>query len=241
MIPLHQEHTTMKRHDFLSDDMKMADLICRHPKLLQLLSRFGITIGFGDQRIGDTCRSHNVNPQLFLLIVNVYYYADFSPKPSDLETLDVDGLLTYLQASHHYYLNEKLPHIENHINHIADSCPPTLGLTLRRFYQEYKSEVISHIEYEEHNVFPYLQALRNDNTIADYHIGHYLSNHIDIEDKLNDLVSIMVKYLPGDILPTERINLVGDIIQLSEDLSCHNRIEEQILIPYVESLEASLL
>lgn len=218
----------------------MADLISSYPKLLQLLSRFGISLGFGDQRIGDTCRRHNINPKLFLIIVSVYNNADFAPKANDLRILDVDGLMTYLQASHHYYLNEKLPHIENHINHIADSCPTTLGLTLRRFYQEYKSEVISHIEYEENNVFPYLLALHNKSTISDYHIGHYLSNHIDIEDKLNDLVSIMVKYLPGDILPTERINLVGDIIQLSEDLSCHNRVEEQILIPFVESLEASL-
>ena len=53
-------------------------------------------------------------------------------------------------------------------------------------------------------------------------------------------MNILLKYLPGDILPKERIEISLDIMELSADLSFHSRIEDYVLIPYVENLESSL-
>ena len=51
------------------------------------------------------------------------------------------------------------------------------------------------------------------------------------------MMNILLKYLPGDILPKERIEISYDIMELSDDLNRHSLIEEHILIPYVETLE----
>ncbi|MBQ4205054.1 MAG: hypothetical protein II662_00150 [Bacteroidales bacterium] len=51
------------------------------------------------------------------------------------------------------------------------------------------------------------------------------------------MMNILIKYLPGDILPKERVEISADIIELSADLISHSLIEDQILIPYVETLE----
>lgn len=51
------------------------------------------------------------------------------------------------------------------------------------------------------------------------------------------MISALLKYLPGDILPKERIEISLDIIELSDDLFSHALIEERILIPSVETLE----
>ena len=59
-------------------------------------------------------------------------------------------------------------------------------------------------------------------------------------DKLNDLTQIVYKYLPGNVLPEETWELVFDILQLSADIQKHARIEEKILIPYMEWLERSV-
>jgi len=50
-------------------------------------------------------------------------------------------------------------------------------------------------------------------------------------------MNILLKYLPGDILPKERIEISLDIMELSDDLNRHSLIEDRILTPYVELLE----
>ena len=51
------------------------------------------------------------------------------------------------------------------------------------------------------------------------------------------MMNILLKYLPGDILPKERIEISLDIMELSDDLNRHSLIEERILVPFVESIE----
>ncbi|MFA6779139.1 MAG: hemerythrin domain-containing protein, partial [Paludibacteraceae bacterium] len=61
--------------------------------------------------------------------------------------------------------------------------------------------------------------------------------HSNIEDKLSDLTNIIVKYLPAETMPDERISVWFDITQVSRDLNKHALIEEKILVPYVKHLE----
>lgn len=58
-------------------------------------------------------------------------------------------------------------------------------------------------------------------------------------DKLNDLTQIVYKYLPGNVLPEESIEVVFDILQLSADIQKHALIEEKILIPWFSWMERS--
>lgn len=220
-----------------SENMKMADLIIGNSKLLLTFQRFGMDLGFGDRSIGEVCRRNNVSPQFFLMICNVYCNDDFSPSPEDIKSVDPKTLINYLLESHKYYLNERLPHIEEHLNHIVHACIPKDGHTLSRFFQEYKNEVVDHFLYEEQHVFPYIQQIADDNVKTDYKIKVFHENHTNIEDKLSDLLNILVKYLPADVFPKERVEIALDISELSADLMSHTLIEERILIPFVRSLE----
>jgi regulator of cell morphogenesis and NO signaling len=97
-----------------------------------------------------------------------------------------------------------------------------------------------HIQYyEEEVVFPYIEALLKGQRTDSYKITEFEHNHTNIQDVLDDMMNILLKYLPGDILPKERIEISLDIMELSDDLSRHSLIEERILVPYVESIENS--
>ena len=63
--------------------------------------------------------------------------------------------------------------------------------------------------------------------------GHLSHNHSDLVDRLSDLTSIVLKYIPGDSLTEELNELVFGIMQLSSDLEKHALLEEKILIPYL--------
>ena len=216
----------------------MADLVLGNSKLLLMFPRFGMDLGFGDHSIAEVCAMNNVSTPFFLMICNVYCNDDYTPSPEDIASVDLKALTNYLLESHKYYLNERLPHIEEHLGHIIKACIPKYGNMLRRFFNEYKNEVVDHFIYEEKNVFPYLQQLANQDVKTDYKIKVFHENHTNIEDKLSDLMNILVKYLPADVFPKERIEIALDINELSDDLMSHALIEERVLIPFVESLEA---
>ena len=220
-----------------SGNMKLAGLISANHSLILMLPRFGIPLGFGDGSVSDICRKHNVSEDFFLLVCNVYTFDTYRPDKEELCGMDMSLLVPYLLASHRYYLKERLPHIEHHLQKIANHAAAKYGDMLMRFFDGYKQEVFAHFNYEEHTVFPYIGRLLNGTMSETYHIRDFAKSHSDVEDKLNDLTQILFKYLPGNVLPDESIEVVFDIFQLSADLNKHTLIEEKILVPYVEMLE----
>lgn len=221
-----------------SKDTKLAELLTEDRRLLQLLSRFGIGLGFGDRSVDYVCQMNHVNAELFLMICYIYSNSDFRPGKEELRHINMSDLLSYLKASHRYYLDERFPHIEVHLQNIIEACGQKYGPMLNHFYKEYKQEVMRHIQYyEEEVVFPYIEALFNGQPTGSYKIDEFEHNHTNIQDVLDDMMNILLKYLPGDILPKERIEISLDIMELSDDLNRHSLIEERILIPYVELLE----
>ena len=226
-----------KKTEF-SKHTKLAELMTNDRRLLQLLPRFGIGLGFGDRNVDQVCQTNHVSTELFLMICEIYSDGGFIPGKEALRHIDMGALLAYLKASHRYYLDERFPHIEEHLQHIIDACGQKHGPMLSHFYGEYKQEVMRHIKYyEEEVVFPYIETLLNGQRTDSYKINEFEHNHTNIQDTLDDMMNILLKYLPGDILPKERIEISYDIMELSDDLSRHSIIEERILIPNVESLE----
>lgn len=230
--------TMPKKKTPFSKDTKFAELMTDDRRLLQLLPRFGIRIGFGDRSVDQVCQMNQVNTDLFLMICEIYSDSGFKPEKHELQSIYMIDLLSYLKASHLYYLDDRFPHIEEHLNRIIEACGQKYGPMLSHFYDEYKQEVIRHIQYyEEEVVFPYIEALLKGEHTDSYKIDEFEHNHTNIQDTLDDMMNILLKYLPGDILPKECMEISYDIMELSDDLSRHSLIEERILIPCVESLE----
>ena len=226
----------MNKTPSFSEKSKLYELIAYNPKLLPLLSRFGIQLGFGDRSVDEVCRQNQVSTRLFMQVCALHFDPDTPIRMSAPDDADLTSLLSYLNASHRAYLDEHFPHIEMHLNRIIEAAGAKYGNMLNHFYNEYKREMVKHFKYEEEVVFPYISSLRKGE-MTDYSIDQFRHNHSNIEDALEDMTNILIKYLPGDILPSERICIATDIMELSADLTTHSRIEEQILIPFVESLE----
>jgi regulator of cell morphogenesis and NO signaling len=222
----------------LYKDMKMADLILSNYKLLQVLSRFGIKLGFGEKSIAEVCRLFDVSPELFLLVCNVYSVEDFLPGKEELSEIPLSQLISYLKKSHDYYLKERIPHIEEHLDCVAEKWDGRKGKILKQFFLEYKEEVANHLKYEEDVVFPYVNRV-NNNERSEYTITQFEENHSNIEDKLNDLKNIIIKYLPDTATSCRQNDILVDLFLMQEDLNKHTLIENKILIPFVQELEHS--
>ncbi|MCM1030676.1 MAG: hemerythrin domain-containing protein [Oscillibacter sp.] len=217
--------------------MKLADLIHTDYRLLLLLPRFGLNLGFGDKSVQECCKQHQISDKLFVMICNVYTSSHYLPSEEELDQVDINQLLSYLKRSHSYYLDNRLLTIQNQLAVISEHEGIQQQKILNRFFEEYKKEVIHHFEYEENTVFPYISAMKTGTNRNGYSIEIFEQNHTNIEDKLNDLKNIVIKYLPDTALLLEKTNMLFNIFSLEEDLCKHTLIEDRILIPLVQKQE----
>lgn len=217
---------------------KLADMILADPMLLGIIERLDISLGFGDATVEDICARYGLSSELFLMICNVYSFDTYRTNIEGLCRKDLPYLVAYLRASHRYYTEVCFPRLHEHIHAMVALLDPTNRGVIDRFYDDYQSEVDRHFAYEEDVVFPYIESLSTGGTpVEGYHIEQFGHNHSNIEEKLNDIKNIVLKYLPEGCAVTSRHQVLTDIFRIEKDLDRHTEIENLILIPLVEKLE----
>lgn len=230
-------------------EMKMADVVHTNHHLLHVINRFGIQLGFAEKTVEEICHESHVDIGFFLEIVNTFHDPAYFPV-QNLVKFKASMLVAYLQKTHAYYLDFKIPEIESYISRLLNdnSLEADTKQLLSAFFQQYKSELTIHIQKEEQRVYPYVLAL--EKYISDksgkeelaehlkaYSIHDYEEDHDDVEEKLFDLKNIIIKYIPR---PTDSrlLNVIlHELFELEKDLHNHGHIEDLILVPIVEKME----
>lgn len=218
-----------------NENTKAADLIMSCPKLLFVIPRFGIKLGFGEATVNQICTKAGISTSLFLLICNVYSHIGYLPEPEELEAINVSELLDYLKKSHNNYKNNQIPTLQEKILKVACDCGPK-GKSLTNFFKIYINEIIQHFEFEETMVYPYITGLTNKETSKGFTIKTYERKHTNIEEKLEDLKNILIKYIP-EVVTEDHQEVLLSLFQFEEDLNRHSLIENKILVPLVTTLE----
>ena len=225
----------MKNHKMYEPDDKMISLIRDNYNLLQSLGSFGISLGFGDKTVSQVCEEQHVDTYTFLAVVNftINGYRDFD----DASRLSMPTLLQYLKASHEYFIGFQLPFIRKELVDALDE-KDNLARLILKLYDEYARSVTSHMKYEENNVYPYVEELLQGKPVGDFEIDMYSKHHGQESNKLRELKSIIIKYLPSDGLHNNQLSAtLYDIYNNEEWLALHAEVEEQIFIPAVKRLE----
>lgn len=234
--------------------MKMAELVHQNYLLLPILNRFDIQLGFKDQTIKEVCTRQKINTDFFLVIVNSFHDHDYFPQ-EQLLGFPLSLILEYIKKSHKYYLDIKVPQIDELIKQLirkADESRKKELSLIEKFFEEYKAEIREHILDEEERVYPYVQAIdlafatgevddKLLSSIREQPIIQFQEGHTNVEDKLFDLKNIIIKYLPPLKDNTLSNSLLIELFRLERDLNDHARIEEKVLVPKVEYIETEIL
>ena len=230
--------TTEIQRIVFSESMKLADLIDVNFKLLNVLSRLGISLGFGENTISEVCQKQGINLESFLLICNIYTYDDYVPSAELLSSADPMTIVDYLHSSHAFYLDKEFASLEKNIKAMVEPCDDMQKKIVSKFVVDYKQQVENHFAYEETTVFPYVRALRQGKVTEGYSIEQFEENHSNIDETLGDLKNIVMKYLPDTCDTVLRNEVLYRIYRLDEDLAKHTIIEDRVLIPIVNKMEA---
>ncbi|WP_273369889.1 helix-turn-helix transcriptional regulator [Alistipes megaguti] len=216
-------------------DDRMCDLVCDRYAVLQVMSRFGIALGFGDKSIAEVCADNQVDTATFLAVVNLLMNHGLGEKLAD--GISVRALTDYLHNSHGYFLNFRLPAIRRKLIEAVDCAQNDVSFAILRFFDEYVAEVQRHMSYEEQRVFPYVEKLLAGERSADYSMEIFRRHHDQVDAKLGELKNIIIKYYPSG--STNELNgVLFDIFTCEQELASHNAVEDEILVPAVERLAA---
>ena len=139
--------------------MKIIELIDADYGLLSILLRLDIQLPFGDISIGEMCRRYDMSSALFLMICRMYACPDYEPDSASLTAADLPHLVRYLRSSHRYWLDTVIPRIGRGVDDVLQSCDRMQAEVLRKFYNDYCDEIRRHLQYEETEMFPYVERL----------------------------------------------------------------------------------
>ncbi len=219
------------------DSDHMCDVICDEPSLLQMLSRFGIPLGVGDQTVRQVCEAHGVDTATFLSVAN-FIKRGARGAADSIDKVSVSCLTEYLKQAHTYFLDFQLPAIRRKLLEALDcSQPGEVSYLILKFYDDYMGEVRKHMQHENRKVFGYVEQLLQGRRTGEYTISQFARGHNSIDVKLQELKNIIIKYYA----PTEQAELLNnvlyDIFTCEKDLRIHCQVEDDIFVPAVEILE----
>lgn len=204
---------------------KVSDLMAHEEDAIQIISRFGLEMGVGDQTIAQVCETHNVHTSTFLAVVN---YKVFQQRaiPADI---DIPTLQRYLNNAHTYFLDFRLPRLRRALIEAiipADQNTKIPGLILR-CYDEFVDEIRTHIEHENAGLFE--EHAHDDQRIT---------------DKLSEIKNLIIKYYPSPVstnpspITYQLISVMSDLWHTERDFADHCAIEDDILRPALAQLRA---
>lgn len=216
-------------------DDQLRLLIEENPNLLGVLSRFGLSFGFGDKRVKDACKDDGVDLNSFLAVCNFLCGKNYSAYP-----ISLPALMNYLRKAHVHFLDYLLPSIRRKlIEAINHSDISDVAFLLLKFYDDYVSEVHNHMQHENDDVFSYVSRLLSGEISENFRIRDYSLNHVSMTKRLNELKDVFIRHYhvkDNEILTSALI----DIIYCGNELNRHCEIENILFIPEVEKLEKSL-
>ena len=98
-----------------------------------------------------------------------------------------------------------------------------------------------HIQEEEKEVFPFVSAMVSlKKKLPSYSIHTFEEEHSNVDIKLNDLKSLIVKYVE----PVYDNNICNEflisLLRFENDIKNHARIEDKVLIPQVIEIERQM-
>jgi len=149
----------MQQHKFTART-RMSELINEDASLLSSISRFGISLGFGDKTVKEACEANAIDCNTFLAVVNFLSEGNVEITET-YNNISIKSVINYLKNAHSYFLDYKLPSIRAKLIDAVDSSDQSIPyrVVFIKFFDEYFDEVRKHMDYEDKTVFPYVIQL----------------------------------------------------------------------------------
>ncbi len=226
--------------------MLVGQLVAEDYRAADVLRRYGIDFCCGGKRtLEEACSQQGIDCEQLCSELERLGESGLSPAHNP-NHWSADFLAEYIVQVHHRYLRENLPILLEYTEKIArvhGKRHPELRI-VEKLVQQLSEELMSHLEKEEHVLFPYVISLCRS---AEYQRPPFLTakNPISVmeleHENAAEMLEALRQYtadftLPEDSCTTYRIAF-AKLRELDEDLRQHVHLENNILFPKALELE----
>lgn len=196
----------------------------------------------------EELRGLGIQPEFLLALLDVFENPT-AFQPSQFSHFNLEIIVDYLHKTHAYYMDKKLPEIEQSILQLINAYPERhpLLLLLNTFYHDYKNHLLKHIEVEEQELMPYILTLEKKaqgHTVANLNspltVKQFIDQHHDTEKDLEEIRNTILHYSPPIENKTLYRILLSQLQVLEKDLAIHALIEDDVLLPRALDIENRL-
>ena len=223
---------------FYTKEDRLFEMICSDYQLLNIISRFGLNLGFEEKTISEVCNENSIDCNTFLAIIN--FTKNDGENIWHLNNISLQTLCDYLKQSHSYYLDFQLPAIRRKLIEAIGVLPANeIASLILKFYDEYCIEVQKHLKTEDQDIFPYVEKLiKGEVEPKKNHAEAMTTLHRrPVEQKLSELKELIIKYFKSNSNNYLVNSVLYDIFLLEKDLICHSKLETQVFMEEVKNLE----
>ena len=223
--------------EIFTPNMRLSDMLDMNYSLVQVISRVGVDLKHSGLKVADACAFAGIDPATFILISNVYSFPEYTPSPEEVASADIHDIIRYLHGSHDYYTGMALKNLESSFDRLVKPCDNNQKKVILKFFVDYKKELEKHFSREEEEVFPYVESLLSGVRDPGYSITDFEEHHENVDEKMEDMKNIVMKYLPDVCDEDMKMWVLLSIYRLRDDLRRHTYVEDNILVPTVKNLE----
>jgi regulator of cell morphogenesis and NO signaling len=236
----------------ITKDRIVLDIVQDNPLLASVVDRFGIPYSKWTLSLEQACEVDEVNITLLMEMLKAFSDNDHFPK-EELIKLPLHSIIEYLIKTHVYYINSRLPRIEQLIDLLVDhygKFDMHLYL-LKDYFNDYKRDMLAHICIEERDLFPYvlkliksndeqLNAVELFNLLERNAITHFINEHSHVEDELVEIRRRLNNYSEAHNHKIQITTLFYELRLFEIDLLTHGKVEDDILLPRAREIEDQL-
>ena len=207
--------------------------------IVHLFSRFNICPD-STQKLNKICEKDEININLLVDLINCYNDLSCLEK-TKFEDYSIIDLIDYLERSHLYYLEKKIPEIEQSLLKLGLQESFSLNYIFIKFFEEYKKDIVSHFKTEDEVLFPFCKVLDRyikfnsqedliyilENKETVYHL---MNQHKKNNDDVDDLQKLLIKYSPKSNKLSYFEIFLNQMSLFQKDLKIHAKIEENVLM-----------
>ena len=212
--------------------------------IAHLFSRFNIDSD-STLKLKEICKKDEININLLVDLINCYNDLSYLDK-TKFEDYSIIDLIDYLERSHLYYLEKKIPEIEQSLLKLSLQETYSFNYIFIKFFEEYKKDIVSHFKTEDEVLFPFCKVLNryiNFNSQEDLiyilenkeTVYKLMEQHKKNNDDVYDLQELLIKYSKNSNKLSYYEIFLNQMSQFQKDLKIHAEIEENVLMEKIYS------